>query len=106
MLAGGIVEPGGGSAGAVLAFVAVRAGLGSRMFRLEGPANAPSVSELEGATTIDLARMQLEVQRSLQPTVDEIAALGGHAAITRPSPGWVCDQVQAHLDASAESAPD
>ena len=101
MLAGGIVEPGGGSPGGVVAFVAVSVGLsGSRLFKVEGPADAPNIRELPGATTIDLGRMQRDVERELGPVVATIRALGGHAAITRPSPAWVCGKVRDHLKAT------
>jgi hypothetical protein len=101
MLAGGIVEPGCGSPGGVVAFVAVSAGLaGSRLFRVDGPADAPVVRELEAATTIDLGRMQRDVERELKPVLDAIGALGGKAAITRPSSSWVCGKVRDHLAAT------
>ena len=101
MLAGGIVEPGGGSPGGAVAFVAVSVGVGgSRLFKVEGPADAPSIRELPGATTIDLGRMQRDVQQELGPVVETIRALGGHAAIARPSPSWVCGKVREHLKAS------
>lgn len=98
MLAAGIVEPGGGSAGGVVAFVAVSIGVqGSRMFKVAGPAEAPEVSELPPETTIDLGRMQRDVAGELQPALDAIAALGGKPAIARPKAEWVCDQVRAYL---------
>ena len=47
MLAGGIVEPGAGAPGAVVAFVAVSGGpKGSRLFKIEGTASEPVVREL------------------------------------------------------------
>jgi hypothetical protein len=99
MLAGGIVEPGGGSPGAVVAFVAVAGGpTGSRMFKVEGPADAPRVAELPPETTIDLGRMQRDVASELQPALDAIAALGGKAAITVPAAAWVCDVLRRHLE--------
>jgi len=98
MLAGGIVEPGGGSPGGVVAFVAVSAGVsGSRLFKVEGPADAPVVRELEGATTIDLNRMQRDAERELRPVLEAIQALGGKAALARPSAAWVCARVREHL---------
>jgi hypothetical protein len=98
MLASGIVEPGGGSPGAVVAFVAVNFGLGgSRLFKLAGPTTAPQVEELPGATTVDMGRFSRELEQELQPAVDAIKALGGTAAITRPAAEWVYQQVRAHL---------
>lgn len=101
MLAGGIVEPGCGTPGGVVAFVAVSVGVaGSRMFKVEGPADAPTVRELEGATTIDLGRMQREVELELRPAVAAIVAAGGKAAVARPAPAWVCGKVREHLKAT------
>ena len=99
MLAGGIVEPGAGASGAVVAFVAVSgAPFGSRLFRVEGPASAPSVREIEAATTIDLGRFDREAQEELAPAVAEIVARGGVASVARPSPAWVAGHVRAHLE--------
>ncbi|MBW2454803.1 MAG: hypothetical protein JRI68_09840, partial [Deltaproteobacteria bacterium] len=98
MLASGIVEPGAGSPGAVVAFVAVNFGpAGSRLFKVAGPTTAPVVVELPGATTVDLGRFTRDLEQDLQPAVDAIVALGGTAAITRPSADWVCRQVRTHL---------
>lgn len=99
MLAGGIVEPGAGAAGAVVAFVAVSGfPSGSRLFRVEGPASAPAVREIEAATTIDLGRFDREAAEELAPALAEIAARGGVGAIARPAPAWVAAQVRAHLE--------
>lgn len=99
MLAGGIVEPGAGAPGAVLAFVAVSGSpKGSRLFRVEGPASAPIVRELEAATTIDLGRFDRDAQAELEPARAEIAKRGGVAAIARPAPAWVCGHVRAFLE--------
>jgi len=98
MLAGGIVEPGAGAPGAVIAYVAVSGGVqGSRLFKVVGPANAPVVSELPSATTVDLGRFDREAQRELEPAIRAIAALGGKSAIAKASPAWVCGHVKAHL---------
>ncbi len=98
MLASGIVEPGAGSPGAVVAFVAVNFGLGgSRLFKVAGPTTAPLVEELPGATTVDMGLFNRELEQELQPTVDAIKALGGTAAITRPTSDWVCRQVRDYL---------
>lgn len=98
MLAGGIVEPGAGMPGGVVAYVAVSGGTkGSRLFRLDGPASAPTVTELPPATTIDLGRFDHDAQRELAPALRAIESLGGKAAITRPAPAWVCGRIRAHL---------
>ena len=98
VLAGGIVEPGAGRAGRVSAFVAYnpRAGV-SRLFKVQGPTNAPSVSELPSATTIDLGQFRAELASELQPAIDEITAHGGTAAIAQPKAEWVSDVVRKHL---------
>ena len=98
VLASGIVEPGAGSPGAVVAFVAVNFGVdGSRLFKLSGPADAPRVEELAGATTVDLGRFQRELTEELQAAIEAIQELGGKAGITQPSADWVCARVQDHL---------
>jgi hypothetical protein len=98
MLAGGVVEPGAGSPGAVLAYVAVSGGhLGSRLFRVEGPPNAPVIHELRSETTIDLSRFNRDTKRELQPAVEEIERLGGVSAIVIPKAEWICGEVRAHI---------
>lgn len=71
---------------------------GSRLLRVEGPASAPAVRELEAATTIDLGRFDREAAAELAPALAEIEARGGISAIARPSPAWVAAQVRAHLE--------
>jgi hypothetical protein len=104
VLASGIVEPGAGSPGAVVAFVAVNFGVdGSRLFKLSGPANAPKIEELAAATTVDLGRFTRELAQELQPALEAIQQLGGTAAITQPSREWVCARVLEHLEKDASS---
>jgi hypothetical protein len=101
MLVGGIVEPGAGQPGAVIAYVAVSLGaLGSRLFKVEGSASAPEVTELDAATTVDLSQFDREAQNQLNPAVRAILATGGQASIARPSPEWVCAQVRRRLQAT------
>ncbi|EYF04220.1 hypothetical protein [Chondromyces apiculatus] len=98
MLAGGLVEPGAGVPGAVIAYVAVSGGTqGSRLFRVEGPSSMPGVEELPSATTIDLGRFDRDAQELLAPALTAIEERGGRGAITRPSPAWVCSVVRAYL---------
>lgn len=100
MLAGGIVEPGAGLPGAVLAYVAVSGGRqGSRLFRVDGPASAPAVQELSPETTIDLGRFTHETETELQPVLEEMERLGGIPSIVIPSPAWICGEVRAYLKA-------
>jgi hypothetical protein len=100
MLAGGIVEPGAGRPGAVSAYVALSTGRASRLFKVQGPADRPVVTELDRATTVDLARFQLEVARDLEPALHEIRARGGPAGVSTPSSAWVCDLVKAYAEPS------
>lgn len=101
MLAGGMVEPGAGNPGAVSAIVAYNPSPSvSRLFKVDGPADEPRVSELPTATTVDLGRFRAEVQGELKPVVDKIASEGGTAAITSPKADWVNAIVQKHLDSS------
>jgi hypothetical protein len=101
MLAGGIVEPGAGAPGAVVAYVAVSGGpRGSRLFRVEGPASQPAIHELPSATTVDLGHFDREAQEQLAPALRAIEARGGKGAITQPAGAWVCSLVRAHLKAA------
>ena len=98
MLAGGIVEPGAGAPGAVVAFVAVSGGpRGSRLFKVDGSASDPLVRELPSATTIDLGRFDRDAEAELRPAVAAIERAGGLSAIARPAAAWVCGHVQRHL---------
>jgi hypothetical protein len=107
MLAGGIVEPGAGLPGAVLAYVAVSGGpKGSRLFRVDGPPGTPKVEELSPETTIDLSRFSRETESELQPVVAEIERCGGVSVIAIPSPSWICDEVREFLKASEGLAID
>lgn len=99
MLAGGIVEPGGGREPTVSAYVAYSAGRHSRIFRVHGPAGAVAITELSAATTIDSKRFQLELEAELKPALDAARALGAAVAITRPKDAWVMDHVKKHLEA-------
>lgn len=94
MLAGGIVEPGGGSAGRVSAFVAYNPRPGvSRLFKVHGAASEPMVSELPSATTLDLSAFRHE----LEPELRAIGARGGAAAIAQPKADWIASVVRRHL---------
>jgi hypothetical protein len=97
MLAGGIVEPGVGQAGAVSAYVALNAGRSSRLFKVQGPASAPVVTELDAATTVDVNRFRQEVAEDVAPALAEIRSSGGAAAVAVPSARWVADVVRRHL---------
>jgi hypothetical protein len=98
MLVGGIVEPGAGAPGALLAFVSVHFGPGgSRLFRVGGSPAEPEIREIPPATTIDLSRCRAELESELAPAVEAIEARGGRAAIAQPSADWVCTQVRAFL---------
>ncbi|GMV15681.1 MAG: hypothetical protein HS104_26000 [Polyangiaceae bacterium] len=100
MLAGGIVEPGGGSAGRVSAFVAYNPRPGvSRLFKVHGAASEPMVSELPSATTIDLSAFRHELEQELEPELRAIGARGGAAAIAQPKADWIANVVRRHLAA-------
>lgn len=100
MLAGGIVEPGGGSAGRVSAFVAYNPRPAvSRLFKVHGAAAEPMVSELPSATTIDLSAFRHELEQELEPELRAIGARGGAAAIAQPKADWIANVVRRHLAA-------
>ena len=98
MLVGGIVEAGAGRPGAVSAYVAYNPGPGqSRLFKVLGATDAPGVSELAAATTVNLAHFKDELAEDLAPALNEIAAHGGAPAITTPRPTWVAEVVRKFL---------
>ncbi len=54
-LASGVVKkPGGGGVHALSAYLVLSAGPSSRVFRVRGPGDAPSIEELPSATTLDV----------------------------------------------------
>ena len=97
MLTGGIVEPGGGRAGSLSAYVVLSAGQGSRIFKVMGRSDAASVTEMPAETTVDLGRFKIELRQDLSPALNELHQQGGTGAITTPAGGWVCGLVRAHL---------
>ena len=98
MVAGGIVEPGGGRPGTVSAYVVLSARRGAtRIFKVRGPADAPTIEELPAATTIDLGRFQTDLHEDLEPTIRAIQSRGGTAGVSSPAPAWVCGLVGAYL---------
>ena len=98
MVAGGIVEPGGGQPGAVSAYVVLSASRAStRIFKVRGPTNHVDVHELPAAITVDLGRFQTELHSDLEPVVRDIQARGGQAGVSTPAPAWVCGIVGSHL---------
>jgi hypothetical protein len=104
MLAGGIVEPGGGQPGRVSAFVAFNPRpTVSRLFKVSGPTDGPTVTELPSATTVDLGAFRRELEAELAPVVDEIRARGGTAAIALPRADWVTALVSSHLEKEGQA---
>ena len=97
MLAGGIVEPGGGQSGSVSAYVVLSAGGKSRLFKVRGVTSETEITELPGATTVDLGRFQSELASDLAPALEAIRAAGGPGAIAPPKKEWVCGLVREHL---------
>jgi hypothetical protein len=98
MMAGGIVEPGGGRPGMVSAYVALSArGAATRIFKVVGPVAKPTVSELPGATTVDLGRIRAELDEDLQPALEARHAKGAAVGVATPSAAWVCGVVRDHL---------
>jgi hypothetical protein len=97
VLANGVVKVPHLGARAVSAYVALSAGAESRVFRVRGAVNAPSVEELPAATTLDVQHFQTQIQADLQAALDAERA-GGHAAhIELSRPEWVCVHVRNHL---------
>jgi hypothetical protein len=97
VLAGGVVNVPKGGARAVSAYVVLSAGAQSRVFRVRGAADAPTVDELPSATTLDIKHFQIELQDELQPALDELRAEGHPAHIEASRPEWVTAFVRKHL---------
>lgn len=97
VLAAGIVECGAGRPGMLSAYVVLREGKESRLFKVRGFADAAIVTELDAATTIDLARFQRELADDLEPLMAELRAQGSAPSITVPSPESVTSAVDRHL---------
>jgi hypothetical protein len=92
MLAGGIVKAKEGVR-ALSAYVVLSAGHKSRIFKIRGAPDAPEVTELAAATTIDLKRFQRDLLEDLQPALKEAA----RPSIDPAPGGWVCGMVRDHL---------
>jgi hypothetical protein len=97
VLAGGVVNVPKGVARAVSAYVVLSAGPQSRVFRVRGAADAPTVDELSSATTLDVKHFQVELQEDLQPALDEVRAEGHPAHVEPARPEWVTAFVRKHL---------
>lgn len=97
MLAGGIVERGAGRPGFVSAYVVLNEGAKSRLFKVRGPSDAPEVTELDAATTVDLARFRRELADDLEPALAEVRARGGSPAVATPKADWVTSVVERYL---------
>jgi hypothetical protein len=90
MLAGGVVQPGGGAPGAVCAYVVLSAGHASRIFVVRGNSDAPEVAELPAATTIDLKRFERDVH-------EELRRGGANVVVASPDPDKICQIVEASI---------
>jgi hypothetical protein len=100
VLASGVVKVPRGGPRAVSAYVVLSAGAKSRVFRVRGAADAPSVEELEPATTLDVRHFQTQLQSDLQPALDELRMKGDPAHIELSRPEWVTAFVRKHLKAT------
>lgn len=97
VLAGGIVERGAGRPGMVSAYVVLNEGSKSRLFKVLGATDAPSVTELDSATTVDLARFRRELAADLDPVLADLRSRGGSPSIAVPKPEWITGIVERHL---------
>jgi hypothetical protein len=97
VLASGVVSVPKVALQAVSAYVVLSAGAQSRVFRVRGSAQGPTVDELPAATTLDIKRFQLELQEDLQPTLDRLRAEGHAAHIELSRPELVTGFVRKHL---------
>lgn len=92
-----------GNAPFVTGFVVVSEKLGSRIFKVSGPAPGPTVTELPPATTIDLARFQRQVSNDVEPLLEAKRDNGEAAAMTTPADDLLVDAVTAHLQKQLSS---
>lgn len=98
VLAAGVVKaPKGGGIRALSAYVVLSAGPKSRVFRVRGTPDAPSVEEMPAATTLDIKRFQTELQNDLQPALDELRMQGHPAHVELSRADWVCAFVRRHI---------
>ena len=96
VLASGVVKS-AGAARAVSAYVVLSAGAASRVFRVRGSVDAPSVEELPSATTLDIKRFQTELDEDLQPALQAARATDPKAHVELSRPEWVSAFVRRHL---------
>ena len=75
------------------AYVVYSAGRLSRIFSVRGTPNAPLVTELAAATTIDMRRFEAELEKEIRSEAGDQAA----APVTRPAEALVCGIVKEHL---------
>lgn len=98
VLAAGVVKaPKGAGIKAVSAYVVLSAGAKSRVFRVRGTPDAPSVEEMPAATTLDIKRFQTDLQNDLQPALEELRMHGHPAHVELSRADWVCAIVKRHL---------
>src|SRR6185436_18529181 len=97
VLAAGIVECGPGRPGMLSAYVVLNEGRASRLFKVRGFADAAIVTELDAATTVDIARFRRELADDLAPLIAELRAQGIAPSIAVPSPESVTSIVDRHL---------
>jgi len=102
VLASGVVKVPRGGVRAVSAYVVLSAGAKSRVFRVRGAGDAPTVEELPAATTLDMKRFQSELQSDLQPTLDAVRAEGHAAHVELSRPEAVIAHVRKHLKAAED----
>ena len=81
----------------VSAYVVLSERSKSRLFKVKGPADSPSVTELDSATTVDIARFRRELADDLEPALRDLRAQGGSPAIAVPKPEWVTGIVGRYL---------
>ncbi|MDB4998580.1 MAG: hypothetical protein JWM74_6012 [Myxococcaceae bacterium] len=100
MLAGGMVEPGGGEPAMLSAYVVLAAGINSRVFKVKGSASAPHVVELSPATTIDMGAFERQVEGDLAPLLVAGRMADNAVSLATPDDVWMCDLVRDHIKAS------
>lgn len=75
----------------------------TRLFKVHGPIDAARITELPAGTAVNIAELQSELHRDLEPVVRDLKRRGGAAGVSSPAEDWVCQLVGAHLAATDAS---
>ncbi len=106
MLAGGMVEPGGGEPAMLSAYVVLAgatsglSGGSQRVFKVKGSASAPRVVELPPDTAVDMGAFERQVEGDLAPLLVAGRMADNAVSLATPDDVWMCELVRDHIKAS------